>query len=325
MPKEKNYNPVQDHKKAEKQKAIKKQKATLQAQRNEKLARRNPNRIQRDIDALKDSQLRPHERQRLAELEKDLAAVNKAREALGDKAPQFKPERRHDDRGDRGGHGGDRGGRGGINVLGKRTRDGQRKDDNDSSDSDPDVRNIPMPRDTPPPIPRQRPHNQSHTQTPANEAPPEPKKAQIVYEAAPQVRDFIKEVTGKFMPTAVANKMKLAKGEGRLLEPEEFDKLKDEGYMAAKEREAEGEKKVGGEPEVEGKERDEELEEFLRSQGTSTMVEAEQAAEAMVQEAEYDMMAEEVKGGMSGVSREAEVAENKLKHVEMEEVEDEDL
>jgi hypothetical protein len=92
MAKEKNYNPVQDHKKQEKQKQIKKQKANLLAQRNEKLARRNPNRIQRDIDSLKEAEeggaLRPHERQRLAELEKDLAAVNKAREALGDKAPQ---------------------------------------------------------------------------------------------------------------------------------------------------------------------------------------------------------------------------------------------
>ena len=130
MPKEKNYNPVQEAKKAEKQKQIKKQKANLQAQRNEKLARRNPNRIQRDIDSLKELEqngsLRPHERQRLQELEKDLAAVNKARAALGDKAPQFKPERRFDNdqaqgsRGDRGG----REGRG--DILGKRTHDGQR-------------------------------------------------------------------------------------------------------------------------------------------------------------------------------------------------------
>lgn len=106
MPKEKNYNPVQEQKKADKQKQLRKQKANLQAQRNEKLARRNPARIQRDIDQLKDldqsGALRPHERQRLSELEKDLAAVNKARAALGDKAPQFKPERRHDDSEDRG-------------------------------------------------------------------------------------------------------------------------------------------------------------------------------------------------------------------------------
>ncbi|KAF2829717.1 hypothetical protein CC86DRAFT_367659 [Ophiobolus disseminans] len=313
MAKEKNYNPVQDHKKQEKQKQIKKQKATLQAQRNEKLARRNPNRIQRDIDSLKESEesggLRPHERQRLSELEKDLAAVNKAREALGDKAPQFKPERRHEDSGDRGGRGGHRGGRGG--VLGKRTRDGQRKED-DSSDTDADVRDIPMPRDTPPPIPRQRGRPAQGEDEPAEA--PEPKKAQIVYEAAPQVRDFLKEAT-KFMPTAVANKMKLAKGEGRLLEPEEFDKLKEEGYMQKK-------KPVEDTP---IQETDEELEAFLRDQGTSVMVEAEQAAEAAVQEAEYEMMAAEVAGDMGSVATEAAVAENKLRHVEMEEVEDEDL
>jgi hypothetical protein len=43
-----------------------------------------------------------------------------------------------------------------------------------------------------------------------------------------------------------------------------------------------------------------------------------------VQEAEFEMMAEEVKGEINGIAREAEVAENKLRHVEMEEVEDED-
>lgn len=89
MAKEKNYNPVQEAKKAEKQKQIRKQKANLQTQRNEKLARRNPHRIQRDIDNLKEldqsGAIRPHERQRLQELEKDLAAVNKARAALGTK------------------------------------------------------------------------------------------------------------------------------------------------------------------------------------------------------------------------------------------------
>jgi hypothetical protein len=307
MAKEKNYNPVQDHKKQEKQKQIKKQKANLQAQRNEKLARRNPNRIQRDIDSLKEAEegggLRPHERQRLTELEKDLAAVNKAREALGDKAPQFKPERRHDDGGERGGRGGHGGGRGG--VLGKRTRDGQRKED-DSSDTDADIRNIPMPKDTPPPIPR-RQGRQGQTED-APDA-PEPKKAQIVYEAAPQVRDFLKEAT-KFMPTAVANKMKLAKGEGRLLEPEEFDKLQGEGYMEKK-------KPV--------EEKDEELEALLRGQGTSAMVDAEQAAEAAVQEAEYEMMAAEAAGDIRNIASEAAVAENTLRHVEMEEVEDEDI
>jgi Tfp pilus assembly protein PilX len=52
---------------------------------------------------------------------------------------------------------------------------------------------------------------------------------------------------------------------------------------------------------------------------------AEKAAEAAVQEAEFDMMAAEAQGQIKGISSEATVAENKLKHVQMEEVEDEDL
>lgn len=319
MPKEKNYNPVQEEKKAEKQKQIRKQKATLQTQRNEKLARRNPNRIQRDIDSLKEldqsGSIRPHERQRLQELEKDLAAVNKARTALGDKAPVFKPERHYDedrDRGDRGDRGGGRGR--GRAVLGKRSRDGRRKED-DSSDTDADVRDIPMPRDTPPPIPRR--HQQSQSHDAEDNAPLEPKKPTIVYEAAPQVRDFLKEAT-KFMPASVAQKMKLAKGEGRLLEPEEFDKLRDEGYMHGKKPDA----KTAEAPVVEV---DEELEAFLKTQGTSARQDAEQAVKAAVQEAELDMMAAEARGEITGIATEAAVAEKKLRQVEMEEVEDEEL
>jgi hypothetical protein len=308
MPKEKNYNPVQDHKKQEKQKQIKKQKANLQAQRNEKLARRNPSRIQRDIDNLREAEqsgsLRPHERQRLSELEKDLGAVNKAREALGDKAPFFKPERRHED----GGSGGVRSGHENVSrggVLGKRRRDGHRKDD-DSSDTDGDVQGIPMPRDTPPPIP-QRHVRKAHAED--GTAAPESKKAQIVYEAAPEVRNLLKEAT-KFMPTAVANKMKLAKGEGRLLEPDEFDKLQDEGYMDTKKS---------------AKEHHDELDAFMKDQSTSAMVEAEHAAEAAIQEAEYEMMAAEAAGDIQNIASEAGVAESKLRQVEMEEVQDEDI
>lgn len=311
MAKEKNYNPVQEQKKADKAKAVRKQKANVQAQRNEKLARRNPTRIQRDIDQLKDAEqsaaLRPHERQRLTELEKDLAAVNKARTALGDKAPQFKPERRHhDESAERGGR--DARGRGG-GVLGKRTRDGQRKGD-DSSDSDADVAKIPMPRDTPPPIPRQR-HRKAQDK---EEDAPELKKAQIVYEAAPQKRDFLKEAT-KFMPAAVAQKMKLAKGEGRLLEPDEFDKLREDGYMGKEKEKAEGVAEAAPEADLE-------LDDFLNAAASEA---AELAADAALQEAQYKMLAAEAQGKMHGISSEARVAENTLRHVEMEEVDDEDL
>ncbi|KAJ4356200.1 uncharacterized protein N0V89_004230 [Didymosphaeria variabile] len=306
MPKEKNINPVQAAKKVEKQKQLKKQKAQLQTQRTEKLARRNPVRIQRDIDALKEAEqsgaLRPHERTRLNELEKDLAAVNKARTALGENAPQFKPERR-DDGGDRGG----RGGRGG--VLGKRSRDGNRRNHNgeESSDTDADVRDIPMPRDTPPPIPRRYGGDAQ-----AEEGPPEAKKPTLVYEAAPQVRDFKKEVTSRFMPAAVAQKMKLAKGEGRLLEPEEFDKLQQEGYMSTTRV---GE--AGAEAEA-----DPELDRFLHAQEAKEV--AAKAAEAAMQEAELEMIEAEDKGEIPNLEAESRVAENKLRHVEIEEVEDDD-
>lgn len=164
-----------------------------------------------------------------------------------------------------------------------------------------------MPRDTPPPIPR-RPGRHSHTE----DASSEPKKPTIVYEAAPQVRDLRKEAT-KFMPTAVAQKMRLAKGEGRLLEPEEFDQLEKQGYMNTGKSAA--------------PENDEELEEFLKAQGPNASIgeAAEGVATAAVQEAAYDMMVAEVQGEIHNLQSERRVAENKLRHVEIEEVEDEDL
>ncbi|CAN9444293.1 unnamed protein product [Alternaria alternata] len=333
MAKEKNYNPVQEAKKAEKQKQIRKQKANLQTQRNEKLARRNPHRIQRDIDNLKEldqsGAIRPHERQRLQELEKDLAAVNKARAALGDKAPVFKPERQYnnDDNRERGAEQRERR----AGVLGKRSRDGQRKD-TDSSDTDDDVKRIPMPRDTPPPIPKRflQPEQDDASAATAAAAAPEPKKPTTVYEAAPQVRDLRKEAT-KFMPASVAQKIKLAKGEGRLLEPEEFDKLRDEGYMNEKKKEEEENKSTAaGKEQAEKKTAaqtadEEEIDAFLKGVQNASVKDVERAAEAAVQEAEYEMMAAEARGQMEGISAEARTAENKLNHVSMEEVEDEDL
>jgi hypothetical protein len=305
MPKEKNFNPVQSHKKAEKQKEIRKQKAAVQAQRTEKLARRNPTRIQRDIDSLKAAseggELRPHERQRLAELEKDLAAVNKARTALGDKAPQFRERR--DDGGDRGGRGGARGGRGG--VLGKRSRDDSwrgRDDGGGSSDTDADVKDIPMPRDTPPPIPRQ---HQRRGEPFEEEAPPEPKKAQIVYEAAPQVRNLQKEAA-RFVPAAVAQKMKLAKGQGGLMDEAQYDKLEQQGYMDSGKKETV---------------QDKDLEEFLAKEGVDA---AAHVAEEAEKEAEYLMMAEEAAGEINNLETEGKVAERILHQVEIEEVEDDD-
>ncbi|KAF2753503.1 hypothetical protein EJ05DRAFT_219648 [Pseudovirgaria hyperparasitica] len=209
-------NPVQAQRKADKAKALKKGKAQLQTQRNEKLARRNPERLQRQIDDLRQAEatgsLRPKDRETLSQLEKDLRAVNKAREVLGDKAPHF---RRHDSD-DRGERGRGRGGRGGA-VLGKRRRDGSRG--SESSETDEDVRDIPMPRDTPPPVPR--PNRNRHA-TGANQIEVEsgirephalPAKPQIeaktTYSAAPVVRDLRKEAVSKFIPSSVRNKPKV--------------------------------------------------------------------------------------------------------------------
>ncbi|KAF2199662.1 hypothetical protein GQ43DRAFT_442293 [Delitschia confertaspora ATCC 74209] len=334
MPKEKNYNPVQAAKKAEKAKQLKKAKAQLQTQRTEKLARRNPARLQRDIDELKQleesGEIRPHDRQRLAQLQKDLAAVQKARETLGDKAPQFGRGERRDGDNERTGHGSGRGG----GVLGKRRRDGKpagRWDPDESSETDEDVQDIPMPRDTPPPIPR-RERNQNRgnpNETPMGEPRVhiEPKKPVLVYEAAPQVRDLRKEAT-RFVPTAIRQKMQLAKGqvEGRLLEPEEYDELEQKGYILGSKPAAEAETR-GQIIQTKGTE-DQEIDmdadeaDFLKEleqTDKETAHIAREAVEAATQEAQYRMMEAEAKGEVL----DAQAAERKLHLVEVEEVEDE--
>jgi hypothetical protein len=170
----------------------------------------------------------------LEALEKDLKAVKKAREALGDKAPQFhQPTARHGQRGD--------------GVLGKRRRDAE---DASSSDSDvpDDVKRIPMPRDTPPPIPKEildkwyakRRAKRAADRGPETEQRQESEKpaapvveAKTVYEAKPVIRDLRKEAVSAFMPAAVRAKIEKGKGQGGLLEPEEADQLEKEGYLRA--------------------------------------------------------------------------------------------
>jgi hypothetical protein len=178
--------------------------------------------------------------------------VRKAREALGDAAPKFGSGERRD--------GGNRGGREsrGGGVLGKR-----RRDDESSSEEDvpEDVKSIPMPRDTPPPIPKEvldkwyqkRRDRMAQNNTGrgrnanmmplgdnerkvgyvggAPERPPAPKvEAQTVYEAKPVIRDLRKEAVS-FVPAAVRAKLDKSKGVGGLVEPEEMDKLEKAGYM----------------------------------------------------------------------------------------------
>ncbi|KAL3422354.1 Protein saf1 [Phlyctema vagabunda] len=256
MPKEKSINPAQAQRKADKAKAVKKGKAEAQSRRNEKLARRNPERLQKQLDDLKaietsGGKLTSHEKSLLEGLEKDVKAVRKAREALGDSAPKF----------GRGGFSGERGGRGG-GVLGKRRRDNESSDESDVPE---DVRNIPMPRDTPPPIPKEvldkwyqkrrerhgqtaagRGTNANNTplgqsdrmpqrdeNTTASKTPAPVVEAKTVYEAKPIVRDLRKEAVSAFMPAAVRLKMEKSKGTGGLVEPEEADALEKAGYMAA--------------------------------------------------------------------------------------------
>lgn len=177
----------------------------------------------------------------MAALEADLKAIKKAREALGDQAPSF-------------GRGGPPDGR---HVLGKRRRD--HEDDASSSDDQvpDDVKRIPMPRDTPPPIPKEimdawwakrraarqgnanlEPlqgdrlgHRRPDKAPAAERASGPPPEAKTVYEAKPVVRDLRREAVSAFVPTVV--KVKLDKGIGKrgLLDPEEADRLEDEGYM----------------------------------------------------------------------------------------------
>ncbi|KKA29811.1 hypothetical protein TD95_003100 [Thielaviopsis punctulata] len=255
MAKEKNYNPMQAQRKADKAKAIKKGKADVQARRNEKLARRNPARIQKQIDDLKaittnGGKLSHHEEQVLAGLEKELSAVTKARTALGDQAPVFAQY---------------------TGGLGKRRRDEDgdgrrlRRWDEDSTDEDvpAEVRRIPMPRDTPPPIPKaemdkwyakrrerrareeelrriergEEPAAATGGQDGGKDKSAEESKPKVpvvskkVYEAQPVVRDLVKEAVKAFTPLAVLRKMEKSKGKDGLLEPEEADQLEAEGYL----------------------------------------------------------------------------------------------
>ncbi|KAJ5772384.1 WW domain binding protein 11 [Penicillium odoratum] len=247
--KERSVNPAAAHRKQEKQKSLKKGKAEALARRNEKLARRNPDRIQRQIGELKSVEetggtLRPRDKEVLEALEKDLRAVLKAREALGDKAPKFHPGR------------GDYGHDGGDAVLGKRRRDEFAPPaDSDSSETDEDVRRIPMPRDTPPPIPRQprkrgegdrEPERRGPHALPSRPPGPEAKK---VYEAKPEIRDLRKEAVNKFIPAAVRMKQESIRGHGKLLEPEEMDKLEKAGYSAGTQQPAKTDEQISLEEE----------------------------------------------------------------------------
>ncbi|PWY83466.1 hypothetical protein BO70DRAFT_26664 [Aspergillus heteromorphus CBS 117.55] len=257
--KERSVNPAAAQRKLDKQKSLKKGKAEALARRNEKLARRNPERIQRQITDLKSleesgQQLRPRDKQLLEALERDLRAVHKAREALGDKAPKFDTRAGGGQYQNQNQHGRGRGGDGGA-VLGKRRREGgfgggrrfgQDEDGESSDETDEEVRRIPMPRDTPPPIPRpQRRGPPSGDQgggggrgPHALPARPPVVEARTVYEAKPEIRNLRQEAINMFVPAAVRAKQDAIRGQGKLLEPEEMDRLEQAGYNAGPSAEA---------------------------------------------------------------------------------------
>lgn len=162
-------------------------------------------------------------------------------------------------------------------MLGKRRRDDEDVS-SDDSDVPEDVKRIPMPRDTPPPIPkaildewwakRRAKRNKEQEEAGkergggggggANALPlgkdrgigggreekeksttPTPvAEPKVVYEAKPIVRDLRKEAVSAFVPTAVRMKMQKSKGVGGLMEPEEADRLEREGYLKTKSGEA---------------------------------------------------------------------------------------
>jgi WW domain binding protein 11 len=347
MAKERSINPATAALKASKAKQIKKSKANLATQRNEKLARRNPHRLQKQIDDLKQSEengsIRPRDKQILEQLEKDLRAVQKAREALGDKAPKFNEYREQRDDSEAFGGRSERRG-----VLGKRRRDGERQEE---SETDEDVRDIPMPKDTEnmPPLPRRRnPHNANETplgggrvgfdqnQKPDLSLPSKPvaKPSPVVLESAPVIRDLRKEAVSRFVPSSVAQNIKRLKGEGdRLLEPEEADRLEQSGYKdaarAAEEAVKEAQFNTMGKTsnlEDEAARLEKELQD-VEMQGSSSdlrqaaLLDGQRAADEAVKEAEYNMMIEELEGTKDTEQR----AARHLRRVEIEEVEDEDL
>ena len=176
--------------------------------------------------------IKQREKDILAGLERDLRAVQKAREQTGQSSG---PSDRTRGQGRRDGE--RESGSGGGSILGKRNYNGDRKQDwqhrreNDSGDeTDESVRRIPMPEDTPPPVPREHRRYFNKPQ----EQQQEQKPVQTTYSAAPQIRDLKKEAVNKFVPNVVRRKQDAVTGKGGLIEPDEMDRLEAEGYYKPK-------------------------------------------------------------------------------------------
>ncbi|KAF1808833.1 hypothetical protein P152DRAFT_442965 [Eremomyces bilateralis CBS 781.70] len=338
-------NPATAHLKSQKSRALKKSKAAQATAREERLAHKNPVRLDRRIAELKDTpDLKPREREELAKLERDVVMIRRAREKRGEEEEEEGKtdtrERKGDQRRDR-----EEGG-----VLGKRRREGEWEDrrprwegrrdrlEPESSDSDEEARMIPMPKDVEnmPPVPRRRgPGRRPDERGPPDDKGPDapqgthalPAKPvvaappQTVYEGKAVLRDLRKEAT-RFVPAAVRGKMAAARGEGRLVEPEEAERLEREGYLRGKRGEKEELVVLGdksgrrGELEAEEERFEREMREVEGMGG-----DAEMAVEAAEGEAVARMMVGKAEGRFVDEGRAAERA---LRHVEIEDVEDED-
>jgi len=105
--KEKKFNPVAAAHKAEKNRQIKKGKAATAVQRTERLAKKNPYHLQRQLDELKEAKERGELDARflpkIEGLEKEVRAIKKAREEMGIKEDDREKRRwptRHAERGE---------------------------------------------------------------------------------------------------------------------------------------------------------------------------------------------------------------------------------
>ena len=207
------------------------------------------------LEADSGGKLNARDKRVLEELQRDVARVRKAREAVGDKVPKSGAGAGADRVGREAGGRGARGGVGRDGILGKRPRHAGNEESGEGSETDESVRAIPMPRDTPPPIPSRYRHRGKQGGGSGNanleplgegrgggerephalpDKPPEV-KAQTVYEAKPAVRDLRKEAVNRFVPTVVQRKLEAKRGEGgRLLEEDEVEKLEKEGYGGEK-------------------------------------------------------------------------------------------
>ena len=339
-------NPALAAHKAAKNKSIKKGKADVQAQRNERLGKQNPERIQRQIDELRESgDLRPQDRQKISDLEKSLKSVEKARKALGERAPEFRPLRDFKQDGDRGG------------ALGKRKRehgqdrhrDDQKRDGEESSETEEDVRKIPWPKDVEniQPIPRRQnqrsqPDDAGAATNKLPEKPAQPVVARTTYSGSAQLRDIQQDAVNAFLPQ---HRKPAVPASETTMSTEDKAQAEADGLTAAKkaadaaEKEAEfnimaGEAAAGG-PSAD---LDEELmrieQELIQVENEDDDVPADgsvadlanKVVNAAIEEAEFTMMADEAKSGPAKTKQEEEKrAEGALRGVYVEDVSDEDV